>query len=181
MRLIVLWLGHGKTKKDRFGFGGSGSIGSGAGGRCQRIARGPSRSVARLGSDDAKGHGQGAWGWPCDGGSPATAVPATKGRSQATRAALGRTAADAHATGRRAGVFGGLEAQSRAGPVGGGDAATGCFGTRVGSPSKAVGGLPLAGATPLAQGGPRHTTSESGDVGPGGVEKKRYPKSWRPC
>ena len=47
--------------------------------------------------------GQGAWGWPRDGGSAAEAVPATKDRSQATGPALGRTATGANDTGRRAG------------------------------------------------------------------------------
>jgi hypothetical protein len=181
MRLIVLWLGHGKTQKDGLGIGGSSSTGGGECERCSRIAHGASCSFACLGANDLEGYGQGTWGWTCDGGSVASPVPATQVGSQTAGAAVGRATAGAHGTGRRAGFFGGMEGQSRAGPVSGSDAGAGRLGTRAGTPGKAVGGVSLAGATPLAQSGSGHTPSQGRAVDSGRVEKKRCPKSWRPC
>ena len=177
---MVCWI-HGKTKKDRFGFGGSGSTGGGEGKRCSPIAHGSSRSFACVGPNDLEGDGQGAWSWACDGGSAAGQVPATEGRGQTARAAVGRATAGAHEAGGRGCLSGRMEAQGRAGPVGGGDAHARRLGTRVGSPGKALGGVPLVGATPLAQSGPGHAASQGPAVGPRRVEKKRCPKSWRPC
>jgi len=50
------------------------------------------------------------------------------------------------------------------------------------SPGQALGAVSAAGSPPLAQSGPRHTTSQdparpARRMG----KKKRYPKSWRPC
>src|SRR5712691_5885458 len=73
---------------------------------------------------------------------------------------VGRAAAGAHETGGRAGLFGGMEGQSRAGSVGGGDAAAGCSGTKVGPSAQALGGVSSTGTSSLAQSRARYPTSQ---------------------
>ena len=174
-------LRHGKTKKDRFAVGSSGSTSGGAGWRRSRIAHGSSGSFAGFSANDLESHGQSARGWARDRGSPPSPVPALEERGPATPSALGRTAAGGYETGRRTGLFGSLEAQSRAGRVSGGDAAAWCSGTKVGPQAQTVGDLSFAGTAPLAQSGTGHPASQSPALCPGGMEKKRSPKSWRPC
>src|SRR2546422_364667 len=151
MRLTVLCSGHGKTKKDRFGFGGSGPTGSRTHGRHPRIAHGSSYPVARLGPHDVEGCRQGAWGWACHRSSPPSPIPAKEARRSGTNSPVGRAAAGAHEIGGGAGLFGGVEAKGRTRRIGGGDAAAGCAGTKGRPQAQAVGGVSPAGATPLAQ------------------------------
>ncbi len=178
MRLIMLCLDHGETQKDRFGCSSAGPKGGRTDGRRSRVTHGP---FARLGPNDLAGYRQGSRGWAGDGGSPSSPVPGMEGGCQAATSAVGRAAAGAHETGGRAGLFGGMEGQSRAGSVGGGDAAAGCSGTKVGSSAQALGGVSSTGTSSLAQSRARYPTSQGRARCPGGVEKKRSPKSWRPC
>jgi len=181
MRLTVLCLGHGKTKKDRFGFGDSGPTGSSAHGRHSGIAHGPSDSFAGSRPNDTEGCRQGDWGWASDGGSSSRPVPALEARHSSTAPPMGRATTSTHEIGRRRELFGGMEVQGRTRRVSSGDGAARCFRTKSGPQAQAVGSLSPAGATPLAKSGSGHSTPQGPAGSPGGVEKKRYRKSWRPC
>ena len=181
MRLIVLCLGHGKTQKDRFGI----SEGSSTGGlwhpRHPGVAHGPGGSAAGLGANDLEGSRQSDGRRAGDGGSAPEPVSASQ-RSRATDCPkVGRAAAGTPAVGGRAGLFVCLETQGRARPTGGGHAPAGGSGRKAWPPHQALGGLSAAGSASLAQSCPRYSTPQGPACGSGRVEKKRFPKSWRPC
>src|SRR5213593_3102767 len=176
MRLTVLCLGHGKTKKDRFGFGDSGPTGSSAHGRHSGIAHGPSDSFAGSRPNDTEGCRQGDWGWASDGGSSSRPVPALEARHSSTAPPMGRATTGTHEIGRRRELFGGMEAQGRTGRVSSGDGAARCFRTKSGPQAQAVGSLSPAGATPLAKSGSGHSTPQGPAGSAGGVEKKTLPE-----
>ena len=181
MRLIVLCLGHGKTQKDRLGFGEAGPTVGVSNRRHSGIAHGASGSVARLGTNDLEGRRQGDRRWAGNRGAAADEVSASQGERSTDAPAVGRAAAGADGTGRGAGLSVRLETPGRARPIGGRDAAPGGAGRKAGAPGQALGGVSAAGSPPLAQSGPRHTTSQDPAKPPRRMGKKRYPKSWRPC
>ena len=181
MRLIVLCSGHGKTQKNRLGFGETGPTAGLPNGGHSGIADGASGPVAWFGANDLEGGRQGDWRWPGNRGSAPDKISTPQGERSAHTTALGRAAAGADEAARGAGLSDGLEAQSRARPIGRGDAAAGGAGGKTRAPRKAIGSVSLAGSPPLAQSCPRHPTSQSRVSRPGGMEKKRSPRSWRPC
>ena len=181
MRLIVLCLGHGKTQNNRLGFSEAGPTVGVSNGRHSGIAHGSSGSVARLGTNDLKGRRQGDRRWAGNRGSAPDEVSAPQGERSTDAAAVGRAAAGADETGRGAGLSVCLEKQGRARPIGGRDAATGGAGRKARAPAQALGGISAVGSPPLAQSCPRHTTSQGPAQPARRVEKKRCPKSWRPC
>src|SRR5882762_8338616 len=79
MRLIVLCLGHGKTQKDRLGFGEAGPTVGVSNGRHSGIAHGASGSVARLGTNDLEGRRQGDRRWAGNRGAAPDEVSASQG------------------------------------------------------------------------------------------------------
>src|SRR6266576_3391655 len=105
MRLIVLHSGHGKTQKDRLGFGETGPTVGGWHGRHSGIAHGASCSVARFGPHDVKGCRQGDRRWAGDGGPTPDPVSAPQGKCSTDTPAVGRTAAGTDEIGRRAGLL----------------------------------------------------------------------------
>src|SRR5260370_19779829 len=104
MRLIVLCLGHGKTQKDRLGFGEAGPTVGVSNGRHSGIAHGASGSVARLGTNDLEGRRQGDRRWAGNRGSAPDEVSASQGERSTDAPAVGRAAAGADETGRGAGL-----------------------------------------------------------------------------
>jgi len=181
MRLIMLCLGHGKAQKDRPGFGEAGPTVGVSNGRHSGIAHGASGSVARLGTNDLEGRRQGDRRWAGNRGSAPDEVSGSQGECSTDAPAVGRAAAGADETGRGAGLSVRLESPGRARPIGGRDAATGGAGRKARAPGQALGGVSAAGSPPLAQSGPRHTTSQDPAKPARRMEKKRCPKSWRPC
>src|SRR5882762_5133974 len=176
MRLIVLCLRHGKTQKDRLGFGEAGpTVGVSNGGH-SGIAHGASGSVARLGTNDLEGRRQGDRRWAGNRGAAPDEVSASQGERSTDAPAVGRAAAGADETGRGAGLSVRLETPGRARPIGGRDAATGGAGRKARAPSQALGGVSAAGSPPLAQSGPRHTTSQGPAKPPRRMEKKTLPQ-----
>src|SRR6266480_2133983 len=89
---------------------------------------------------------------------------------------VGRAAAGADETGRGAGLFVRLETPGRARPIGGRDAAPGGVGRKARSPGQALGAVSAAGSPPLAQSGPRHTTSQDPARPARRMEKKTLPQ-----
>ena len=181
MRLIVLCWRHGKTNKDRFCARGAGSATGGPSARRSAIAHGSGRPVARFGQADFESHGQGAGRWARDGGSAASRPSAVQGRCSGSTAAVGWAAAGTDGLGGGAGLLGNLATQGGARRVSGGDANARSSGGESGPSGKALGDVSFAGTTPLAQGGPRYPTSPSPTLRAGRMEKKRFPRSWRPC
>src|SRR5712671_3139928 len=167
MRLIMLHLGHGKTQKNRLGFGEAGATTGLANRRHSGIADGAGGSVAWSGANDLEGGGQGDWRWTGNRGSAPDKISAPQGERSTHTTALGRAAAGADETGRRAGLSGGLETRGRARPVGRRDAAAGGAAGKAWAPGKALGSVSPVGSPPLAQSCPRHPTSQSRVSRPG--------------
>src|SRR5207247_11355629 len=115
------------------------------------ITHGASGSVARLGPNDPEGCRQGDRRWACNRGSTPDQVSTPQGRRSTDTPTVGRAAAGADAVERRAGLFGCLEAQGRARPIAGGDAAAGGVGRKTRTPDKAFSGVSPTGSAPLAQ------------------------------
>ena len=181
MRLTVLCSGHGKTQNNRLGFGEASPIIGRSNGRHSGIAHGASCSVARPGTNDLESGRQGDRRWAGDGGSPPDPVSPPQGKGSTDTPTVGRTAASIDALGRRAGPFGCLETQGRARSIGGGDAAAGGAGRKTRAAGKALSGVSPIGSPPLAKSCPRYPASQGSAHRPRRVEKKRCPKSWRPC
>ena len=181
MRLIVLALGHGKTQKNRLRVSKRGSTVGGANRRHSGIAHGTSRSATCFGANDLEGCCQGNRRGTGDGGSTPDPVSTPQRERSSDSQAVGRPTAGTDDTGRGASLFGCLETHGGAGSTGGGDTAAGGTGTETGAPGQIFGGVSPAGATRLAQSRPRHQAPQGRAEGAGGMEKKRFPKSWRPC
>src|SRR5258708_365208 len=161
MRLIVLYWGHGKTQNHRLGFGEAGPIAGLSNGRHSGIADGASGSAARFGANDLEGCGQDDWRWTSHRGSAPDEVSAPQGERSTHTPALGRAAAGADEAARGAGLSDGLEAQSRARPIGRGDAAAGGAGGKTRAPRKAIGSVSIAGSPHLRQTRPPHPPSHT--------------------
>ena len=177
----MIYLGHGKTQKNRLGTGEAGSTAGLSNGRHSGIADGAGGPVAWFGANDLEGGRQGDWRWTGNRGSAADEVSAPQRQRSTHTAALGRAAAGVNETGRGADFSGGLETQGRARSVGCHHAAAGGIAGKAWAPGKALGGVSPAGSPPLAQSCPRPPTSQSRFCCPRGMEKKRSPRSWRPC
>jgi hypothetical protein len=181
MILIMLYCSYGKTTKSQCGFGHQGPSGGGADPGYSNLAHGPSSSITGFGAPHFGTNGEGLGSGAGYGGSPAESLPA-RGRSGfPASATLGWAATRAPKPGGRAGVPGRVAAQcgarrisDRFTPVYGPEPKSGPVGAR-------VGGVSLARSPRLAESGSRYPAPQERSGSPGGVEKKRFRKSWRPC
>src|SRR2546425_12754625 len=89
MRLIVLCLGHGKTQKDRLGFGEAGPTVGVSNRRHSGIAHGASGFVACLGTNELEGRRQGDRRWTGHRGAAPDKVSASQGEHSTDAPAVG--------------------------------------------------------------------------------------------
>ena len=181
MRLNVRCWVHGKTQTNRRGLGGQSPTGGGPSTRPPGVAYGPGRSAAGPGPADLGANGRGAGSRTGHGGPLADPLPAPRRGPSRHRSALGWPTPCPAQPRTRTGVHGRLERRGGARRVGGADAAAGRPGPTTGPAGEALGGVPPGPTAALAQSGPRHTTSQGRPAGAERVEKKRCPKTWRPC
>src|SRR5438132_7050656 len=111
MTLTMPYLGHGKTKKNRFGSGGPCSSGGGSDAKPSGIAHRASCPAPCPGQHDSGTNGQNAGCRTAHGSTFAALLSPTERASPATWPVLGWTAPGTAEPGGGAGVFGGVETQ----------------------------------------------------------------------
>lgn len=182
MRLTVRWWAHGKTSTNRCGLGGQGPTGGRPSPRHPAVAHGTSRAVAQPGPTHPRTNRHGFGRQPGHRRPVADALsPARRTRRWAHGSVLGWPAPCLAEHRRGSRLPGGVESPGRARRVGGPHAPASRPGATGRSPGEALGGVSPGPAAPLAQSGSRHAPPQGRCAGARDVEKKRCPKSWRPC
>lgn len=180
MRRTVAESGHGKTTPDRCTSRQAGAAHCGDHNVRRIPAPVPSGSAAGLvwGHPRTNRHRSGR-GPGHRGAAPGDLPQDSTGAAQ-SGAQLGRTSAISAYLGGGSRVLETLVDQRRHRQLGGGFPDSSRAGATPGQSGQALRGLPVAGSSWLAKGGPGHPPPQEQTRGSGGLEKNS-PKCWQPC